>query len=132
MKVVPDPFPERMMFLGSDQYSFVQCGIPALIAGTTRSGEARRIALEWLNTRYHAPGDDMGQPLDFEAAARFTRLLFRIGHAVAQDDERPRWNPGNFYGERFGRQPSTADRSSSAARCRRTGNPTGSDAGGGD
>lgn len=102
VKVVPDPFPERMMFLGSDQYSFVQRGIPSLIAGATRSGEARRIALEWLNTRYHAPGDDMAQTLDFEAAARFTRLVFLIGYNIAQDDERPRWNAGNFYGERFG------------------------------
>ena len=102
VKVVPDPFPERMMILGSDQYSFIQRGIPALIAGTTRTGEARRIALEWLNTRYHAPGDDMAQTLDFEAAAQFTRHVFLIGYNIAQDDERPRWNPGNFYGERFG------------------------------
>ena len=98
----PEPFPERMMILGSDQYSFIQRGIPALIAGTTRSGEARRIALEWLNTRYHAPGDDMAQTLDFDAAAQFTRHVFLIGYTIAQDDERPRWNPGNFYGERFG------------------------------
>lgn len=102
VQVVPDPFPERMMLLGSDQYSFIQRGIPALIAGTTRSGEARRVALEWLTTRYHAPGDDMAQPLDFEAAAQFTRHVFLIGYNIAQDDEPPRWNHGNFYGERFG------------------------------
>jgi hypothetical protein len=105
VKVVSDPFPERMMFLGSDQYSFVQRGIPALIIGATRSGDARRLALDWVNTRYHAPGDDMEQPMDFEAAAQFARDLFLICHTIAQDDERPRWNHGSFYGERFGSQP---------------------------
>jgi hypothetical protein len=99
--VIADPFPDRLLFLGSDQYSFVQSGIPSMIAGTMGSGEARAAALQWVRTRYHAPSDDLSQPLDFAAAERFTRLLFLVGYAVAQDDDRPRWNPGDFYGERF-------------------------------
>ncbi|HVR96429.1 MAG TPA: M28 family metallopeptidase [Thermoanaerobaculia bacterium] len=102
-KIVPDPFPDRVSFAGSDQYSFVERGIPALNVGTARSGEARRLALEWVTTRYHAPSDDMQQPMDFTATARFVRDLCFIGDFIAQDDERPRWNAGNFYGERFGR-----------------------------
>jgi len=99
--VISDPFPDRLLFLGSDQYSFVQGGIPSMIAGTLGSGEARAAALQWVRTRYHAPGDDLSQPLDFAASERFTRFLFLIGYAVAQDDDRPAWNPGDFYGERF-------------------------------
>lgn len=100
--VIADPFPERMTFLGSDQYAFVKGGVPALIVGTRGSGEARAQALQWVQTRYHAPSDDLSQPLDFAAAERFTRILFLIGYDVAQDDERPRWNRGDYYGERFG------------------------------
>jgi len=100
-RTIADPFPERMLFLGSDQYSFVKRGIPALIVGTLGSGDARALALQWFRTRYHAPSDDLSQPMDFEAAAQLTRNLFLIGYAVAQNDERPRWNPGDFYGERF-------------------------------
>jgi len=44
----------------------------------------------------------MSQPLDFTAAARFTRALFAIGQSVAQQDARPRWNKGDFFGTRFG------------------------------
>ena len=101
-RLAPDPFPERMMFLGSDQYSFVKRGIPALNVGATRTAAARPQVLDWLNRRYHAPSDDMQQPLDFAAAARYARALFFITRAAAQADERPHWNPGNFYGERFG------------------------------
>jgi hypothetical protein len=100
--VIEDPFPGRMLFLGSDQYAFAKAGVPALIVGTRGSGEARAQALRWVQTRYHAPSDDLSQPLDFTAAERFARILFRIGYGVAQEDERPRWNRGDFYGERFG------------------------------
>lgn len=102
LRIIADPFPERMLFLGSDQYSFVKRGIPSLIVGTLGSGDARALALQWFRTRYHAPSDDLSQPMDFEAAAHLTRNLFLIGYAVAQNEERPRWNPGDFYGELFG------------------------------
>jgi peptidase M28-like protein len=102
LPVVPDPFPEQASLVRSDQYSFIRKSVPSLILGATRTAEARALALDWVKNRYHAPSDDMSQPLDFEAAARFTRDLFLIGYAVAQADERPRWNPGDFFGERFG------------------------------
>ena len=103
-RTIADPFPDRMLFLGSDQYSFVKSGIPALIVGTLGSGDARAMSLQWFRTRYHAPSDDLSQPLDFEATAQLTRNLFLIGYAIAQDEERPRWNPGDFYGRHFGQR----------------------------
>jgi hypothetical protein len=102
LPVVADPFPEQASFVRSDQYSFVRKGIPALILGAVRTAETRPLALDWLKNRYHAPGDDMSQPLDFEASARFTRDQFLVGYAIAQADARPRWNPGDFFGELFG------------------------------
>ena len=102
LPVVPDPFPEQASLVRSDQYAFILKGVPSLILGAQRDAAARALALDWVRNRYHKPGDDMSQPMDFDAAARFTRDLFLIGYAVAQADERPRWNPGDFFGERFG------------------------------
>ncbi len=99
---VPDPFPAQAGFVRSDQFSFVRIGVPSMILGAERSGEARSIALDWLRTRYHRPSDDMTQRLDFDAAARFTTAIYRIAEAVAQQDVRPKWNRGDFFGARFG------------------------------
>ena len=51
---------------------------------------------------YHSPKDDLNQPLDFESAAGLAQLDFLIGYEVAQNNERPRWTPGDFFGEKFG------------------------------
>lgn len=102
LPVVSDPFPEQASLVRSDQYSFIRMGVPSVILGATRDAAARDQALDWLKNRYHRPSDDMSQPMDFEAAARFTRDQFLIGYAVAQADARPRWNRGDFFGERFG------------------------------
>jgi Zn-dependent M28 family amino/carboxypeptidase len=101
MPVTADPFPEQASFVRSDQYSFIRQGIPALILGAVRTAEARPLALDWVKNRYHAPSDDMSSPMDFEAAASFARVQFLVGNAVAQADARPRWNPGDFFGELF-------------------------------
>jgi hypothetical protein len=102
LPVVADPFPEQAALVRSDQYAFLLQGVPSLILGVQRDAAARALALDWLRNRYHQPSDDMSQPLDFEAAARFTRVQLLVGYAVAQADERPRWNSGDFFGERFG------------------------------
>lgn len=54
-------------------------------------------------TTYHQPTDDMKQEMDFEAGADYARLEFLIGALVANAAERPRWNEGDFLGEKFGR-----------------------------
>lgn len=98
----PDPTPEQVYFVRSDQYSFVKRGIPALFLGTIKTEAAQPLALAYQRERYHRPSDDMTQPMDMEAAARFARAYFLIGQEIAAADERPRWNPGDFFGERFG------------------------------
>lgn len=101
--VVPDPFPDQAGFVRSDQYSFVRVGIPSIILGAAqRPPEARSLALDWLKTRYHQPSDDMSQPLDFDAAARFATDLFKIAQSIAMQEQRPKWNKGDFFGARFG------------------------------
>jgi hypothetical protein len=105
--VGPDPAPEQVSFVRSDQYSFVRQGIPSidLEAGFGSDDpkiKPAEIADNWDNNFYHSPQDDMQQPgLDFEAAAALTRVGFLCGLYIAQQTERPRWNPGDFFGATF-------------------------------
>ena len=108
IKLSPDPFPEQNIFVRSDHYRFVQQGVPSvfLVTGTTTmDGEtdAQAIFEEFLKDHYHAPSDDLDQPINYSAAARFTRINARIGEIVGNQLERPRWREGDFFGETFSR-----------------------------
>lgn len=105
--LVPDPIPEEDVFRRSDQFSFVQAGIPSiyLISGYTSldpSIDGEALFNEHLKSHYHKPSDDLSRPVHWESAERFARVNARIGFAVADANSRPVWNPNNFFGETFG------------------------------
>ena len=100
--------PEEVLFIRSDQYSFVKKGVPSvfLVPGFNSSNpEINGGALfsEHLQKHYHQPSDDLSRPIDWDSALRFARVNVRIGHAVAEEDARPSWNEGDFFGDKFGR-----------------------------
>ncbi len=102
----PDPVPEEVLFIRSDQYSFVKQGVPSvfLVPGFTSSDpeiDGGALFNEHLQTHYHQPSDDLTRPIDWDSALRFARANVRIGHAVAEDDGRPTWNEGDFFGDMF-------------------------------
>jgi len=102
-----DPFPEQVIFVRSDHYAFVRQGIPALMLSSGLSSadptvDGAALFRHWISTVYHSPRDDASQPMDFESAATVARLYLRIARAVADGLTRPRFNPGDFFGERFG------------------------------
>jgi hypothetical protein len=106
--ISPDPFPEETFFIRSDQYPFIKKGIPALfffpgLQSADPEINGAEFLQKWLTTIYHSPKDDMSQDFDFEEGARVTRLNFLVGYLAAQNRERPTWNPGDFFGEKFGR-----------------------------
>jgi Zn-dependent M28 family amino/carboxypeptidase len=105
--VSPDPIPEEVIFVRSDQYSLVKKGIPSIfLVGGFETGDPARdgkaLYEAWNRDVYHRPGDDMTQAIDFEAGARFAETNLRIGLEIADADDPPRWIPGDFFGERFG------------------------------
>jgi len=107
LALTPDPVPEEVLFIRSDQYSFVRQGVPSvfLVPGFTSSDpsiDGAAAFQQHLKTHYHKPSDDSSRPVNWESALRFARANVRIGVAVADDDERPDWNEGDFFGERFG------------------------------
>ena len=86
-----DPEPERNIFIRSDQYSFIRRGIPSLAmkVGYEKGSAEEKIAKNWLKERYHAPADDIKQPVNKQAAATFDRAVARLLERVANQDDRP-------------------------------------------
>lgn len=104
----PDPLPEEVVFIRSDQFSFIRRGIPAVYlkggtAPTHADVDGKALLTGFLSTHYHQPSDQLDLPIDYPSAARLAALNAAIGQAVANADEPPRWNEGDFFGERFGR-----------------------------
>jgi hypothetical protein len=103
LEVSPDPMPEEVYFIRSDQYSFVKQGVPAVFLSEGYKTvdpklDGRKISEEWEQKYYHTPKDDMKQPyLNFDAAAKCTRVDLAVGYEIAQHTERPRWNAGDFF-----------------------------------
>ena len=109
LKIGPDPFPEQVVFIRSDHYSFIRKGIPSLFIKSgfmsvpSDTTNWSRLDVDWRRTTYHTPQDDMSQAFDFNAAATHVKLNFLIGLLVCQDNSRPSWNKGDFFGGRFPR-----------------------------
>jgi len=104
----PDPVPEEVLFIRSDQYSFVKQGVPSvyLVPGFTSSNpdiDGGALFNDHRQTHYHQPSDDLSRPIDWQSALRFARANVRIGYAVAGHAERPTWNQGDFFGDKFGK-----------------------------
>jgi hypothetical protein len=107
IKIQPDREPEQTIFVRSDQYNLVRAGVPSIFVtfGETGDSTMDRRFHEWRRDRYHAPSDDLRQPVDLAAALAFNRLLFRVCLDLADRDERPRWKAESFF-RRYARDPS--------------------------
>ena len=94
-----DPEPKRNIFIRSDQYSFIMRGIPslALKVGFDKGSPEEKIAKQWLKERYHAPSDDLAQPVDKHAAGAFDAVVAKLLERVANRDDRPRWKDSSFF-----------------------------------
>jgi len=101
VSVSPDPMPQESIFVRSDHYRFVTRGIPAilLMTGYANGGEAQW--KNFLGKIYHTPADDLAQKIDWNAAARYGELNYRISRILADADQRPLWYRGDYFGDRF-------------------------------
>ena len=97
--VQPDPEPQRNRFVRSDQYSFIKHGIPALAmkVGYEEKSPEAAIAAKWTAERYHAPSDDLSQPIDRSAAAKYVEVVRDLAVRVANRSDRPKWNSSSFF-----------------------------------
>jgi Zn-dependent M28 family amino/carboxypeptidase len=109
LELTPDPMPEEVRFVRSDQFSFVQQGVPALAfkAGSKSADpeiEGKAMLADFLKNHYHRPSDDLELPFSSEGAERFVQSALLLGMIVADQDLRPVWNEGDFFGEKFATQ----------------------------
>jgi hypothetical protein len=99
LPITPDPFPDRNVFIRSDQYSFIRAGIPALFfkygfrAGTPEAVTEKA----WRANIYHSPRDDIDQPVMPEQSVKLNDYVTAVTLRVANSPDRPRWNADSFF-----------------------------------
>ena len=99
VKVQPDPEPLRNLFVRSDQYNFIRHGVPSVIMSIAPEPGTPEVKLfkDWLTVRYHAPSDDVNQPVDLAAAAKYEDIVGALLINIANGDHRPEWKPDSFF-----------------------------------
>lgn len=99
VEVQADKEPAANRFIRSDQYSFIRKGIPALAFkfGYIPGQPEEKIFKAWYHDRYHAPSDDLNQPVDKAAAAQFNRIILNLTERVADANARPEWKADSFF-----------------------------------
>jgi Zn-dependent M28 family amino/carboxypeptidase len=102
--VQTDREPEQNRFIRSDQYSFIREGIPSLAFkfGYEAGSPDETTRRDWVRDRYHKPSDDLAQPVDTAAAAKFDRVIESLLVRVADESRRPAWKSDSFF-RRFAR-----------------------------
>jgi len=97
--IQPDPEPARNIFIRSDQYNFIRNGVPSVLFkfGNEKGSKEAEIEKKWLTERYHAPSDDINQPVDKQAAAEFNIFVERLIERVANEDAKPAWKEKSFF-----------------------------------
>ena len=106
LKMSPDPLKEEVIFVRSDQYSFIKKGIPSIMFMTgfhsiDPSIDGARATLDWLRTIYHSPQDDVSQKIHWPTGVKLVQAAFLTGLAAANADQPPAWNDGDFFGVKF-------------------------------
>lgn len=102
----PDPFPEETVFVRSDQYAFIRAGIPSVylaggVVSVDGARDPKRAFAKFLREHYHQPSDQSDLPIAYGDAVRLAKLNARIGRIVGDAAQRPTWNTGDFFGDKF-------------------------------
>jgi hypothetical protein len=99
IRIQPDPEPGRNLLRRSDHWNFMQIGVPAVgfIFGYEPGSPEEAIYRQWYAERYHSPKDDLDQPWDPTAAAKFNDFFGKVVGALADAPEKPHWKPGSPY-----------------------------------
>ena len=99
VQVQPDPEPQRNSFIRSDQYNFIRHGVPALAmkVGFEKGSPQQEIFKNWLTQRYHAPSDDLDQPVDLAAAGKYEEIIHGLMVRLADNAGRPQWKSDSFF-----------------------------------
>ena len=99
-----DQAPKQGFLYRSDQLSFLQVGVPAIMVGHGSDfigrmpGWGDRTFREYIETSYHRPSDEYRPDLDLRGAVQQGRVALRIGLGVANRRERPAFRDAPWTG----------------------------------
>jgi hypothetical protein len=104
--VSPDPQPEEVVFVRSDQYQFVRAGIPAIFLKSGQKSldpaiDLAALEADFRKNHYHKPSDDLSRPIHWKSSATFTQLATELVRTAADAPAAPAFNPNDFFGTRF-------------------------------
>ena len=102
-KLVPEAEPEKGYYYRSDHFEFAKVGVPALytdegidyIGKPADFGKKKRA--EYIEKDYHKVSDEIKPDWDLSGAVDDIRLLFQVGHAVADGHEAPEWKAASEF-----------------------------------
>ena len=99
VKPVADPEPLRNLFIRSDQYYFIRHGVPSVIMDVffEPGSPEQKLFKDWLTNRYHAPSDDVNQPVDLNAAALYEEIAHKLLVDTANAGAAPKWSADSFF-----------------------------------
>ena len=69
----------------------------ALKDGYQKGSPEEKTFKTWLTERYHAPSDDLNQPVDKPAAGLFDVVVSELLERVADRETKPAWNEKSFF-----------------------------------
>lgn len=107
LAVSPDPNPDEVFFIRSDQYSFAKRGIPSVFPGagymdaTGKNDVNRALGDAWYSAHYHKPSDEWRSEYKGDWAAKEARFDLLLGLSVAMAPQRPTWNKGSVFAGRL-------------------------------
>jgi Zn-dependent M28 family amino/carboxypeptidase len=110
-ELTPEPTPELGLYVWSDNFNFARANVPALYAKGGLDDSARGPAWgraqldDYMQHRYHQPGDQYSADWDVRGALEDLRLYYEIGIRVASSRRFPRWYPNSDYRESRERSP---------------------------
>jgi Peptidase family M28 len=75
-----DVWPQERFFFRSDHFNFARKEVPAIFF------------FSGVHEDYHRPSDEV-EKIDTDKATRIARMIFYIANEIANDPQRPRWDP---------------------------------------
>lgn len=103
VRVGKDPTPELNVYTRSDQFSFVQAGVPSIFLRWANEYEdltpeqAKALVKEKMRTIYHSVRDGFDPTWSWEGMRRHTQQAFLLGLHLANETEMPAWNEGDPF-----------------------------------
>jgi len=83
MTAIDDKWPEENFYGRSDHFNFAKNGVPILFF------------FNGVHEDYHQPSDSPDK-INADKESRILQLLFYLGQAVANNPQRPQWNPDSY------------------------------------